>query len=273
MSFLKGLLRKEFRVAVLGCGPAGMFAAHALAEKGHDVAIYSRRRRSDLFGCQYLHAPIPGLSNEDESRAVKYELVGTPDGYRTKVYGASDVKTSVETLGTDHTAWDIRSAYLAAWTKYCHLITDVPDLGPQQLVSLGSANDWVVSSIPANRLCYGEHEFRSQEIYAIGDAPERGVECPVDVAGDEHIICDGTRDRGWYRQAKVFGYRTVEWPGGKRPPYANVAKVNKPTSNNCDCFLEEGKPLNSFGVLKVGRYGTWDKRVLSHQAYEMAGRI
>lgn len=259
------------RVAVLGCGPAGLFAVHALVQNGHDVRVFSMKRKSQLFGCQYLHSPIPGLTDGTEPRQVKYELIGTVDDYREKVYGmaSANVLVSPQTLEADHQAWDIRAAYDVAWEQYSGLITDTPGIGPQQLISIGAAHDWVVTSIPAPALCYQDHQFRSQDIYAIGEAPELGIKSPVEIAGDEHIICDATKERGWYRNARVFNHTTVEWPGRRRPPLPNVVKVSKPTGTDCDCFLTGRHPQ----VLRVGRFGTWNKSVLSHTAYTQAAQI
>ncbi len=73
--------------------------------------------KSALYGCQYLHAEIPGLSLR--SATVDYELRGTTEDYRRKVYGPeSDVRVSPEDLEGTHKAWDIRSAYSQLWTMY-----------------------------------------------------------------------------------------------------------------------------------------------------------
>jgi len=75
------------RAAVLGCGPAGIFAAQAFTEAGWRVKLFSKKRRSEMFGAQYLHSPIPGLSDPDAFSLVEYVLQGSADDYRSKVYG------------------------------------------------------------------------------------------------------------------------------------------------------------------------------------------
>jgi hypothetical protein len=271
MSFLN---RRKRRAAVLGCGPAGLFAAHGLVSNGWEVRIFSRPGKSSLYGCQYLHAPIPGLTDEVEPRQVKYELVGTVEDYREKVYGLTSPNqflVSPQSIEADHWAWDIRSAYEIAWDRYSPLVSEVPHIGPQQIISLSVGFDAVISSIPAFNLCYGDHQFRSIDVFAIGDAPALGVSSPVRVAGDEHIICDATKERGWYRNANVFGHTTTEWPGRKRPPIPGLVKVSKPTGTDCTCFQRGGG--STIPVLRVGRFGTWNKSVLSHTAYTEAANL
>jgi hypothetical protein len=263
------------RAAVFGCGPAGLFAAHGLKQLGYHVNIYSKRRKSELFGAQYLHAPIPGLTDGDDGIDVQYRLVGTPDGYRDKVYKGHPLvgPTSVQALESKHRAWDIRRAYGVAWNLYRDLIQEAnvtpeflgvykwePNKLPEPMNEFIDVRqfDRVISSIPLRSLCYQpEHIFESQEVWAIGDAPERGVFCPITVAESE-VICDGTKDRGWYRASNVYGYRTAEWPVDSKPPLPNIARVEKPIGTNCVCYP---------GMERVGRYGRWLKGVLSHHAY------
>ena len=52
------------RVVILGCGPAGLAAAKAATDLGRETVIVSQSDLpSMLYGCQYLHAPVPGYEN------------------------------------------------------------------------------------------------------------------------------------------------------------------------------------------------------------------
>lgn len=265
---------------VLGCGPAGLFAAHGLVQNDWRVTILSRKAKSELFGCQYLHAPIPGLTDGLWPEDVTYRLDGDPAGYREKVYGTGNVTTSVETLEKDHQAWDIRTAYDRAWSLYSDAIEDRdvspelmgiekwdPNAGPvrPRTVMDPGRFDLVLNSIPLPSLCFGKHEFHSTEVWAMGDAPHRGQYVPLSV-DPFTIVCDGTRDRGWYRASNVFGYKTVEWPLKSKPPLPGIARVTKPLWTDCVCYQEEYYTP----WFNVGRYGTWTKGILAHHAYARA---
>lgn len=255
------------KAAVLGCGPAGLFAVHGLRDRGYDVTIYSKARKSDMYGAQYLHAPIDGLSPIDEEPLkVRYSLVGTASGYRDKVYGSIPVKVSPEALDMEHLSWDIRSAYDYAWKLYGDDVVDTL-ISPEWMRS-GELDRYglVVSSVPLPTLCAAreDHLFHATSIWAMGDAPRRGQYAPFRPEPGT-VICDGTRDRGWYRASNLYGHVTVEWPQSRKPPLPGIAEVAKPIYSTCDCYAH-GK----FRFVKVGRYGVWSKGVLSHQAYTTA---
>lgn len=255
------------KVLILGCGPAGLFAAQAAINTGAQVSIVSKKRRSEMFGAQYLHQPIPQLSDLKAFREITYTLQGTPDQYREKIYGdRPGTRVSPESLVGKHRAWDIRQAYYRAYDKFEDWIIDTQITGPQDLLDgievlhgIGGSFDLLINTIPMIMLCRDQdrHLFKSEDAYAIGDAPERGIVCPVQVPPDS-VICNGLPAPAWYRAANVFGYKTVEWPSRRKPPFENVSLITKPLSTTCDCWPE---------MLRIGRYGKWTKGVLAHQAY------
>lgn len=250
------------KVLVLGCGPAGLMAAHAFAINFHDVLIYSKRRKSEMFGAQYLHAPIPGMT-EGAGRSITYRLDGSVDGYRRKVYGPeSRVQVSPEDLIGKHTGYDIRRTYDNLWDTYGDYVQGIeftPDVVGSLVRQLNP--DLTISTIPAPLLCsQEEHSFMNEKVWAIGDAPERGVFSPVKVPKDT-VVCNGEPSPAWYRAANVFSRTTVEWPHNTKPPIEGVAEVVKPVKTTCTCL-----PY----VHRVGRYGRWTKGVLSHHAFQDA---
>lgn len=248
----------ETRVMVLGSGPAGLMAAHAAAMEGCDVRIFSKdARKSYMKGAQYLHAPIPGASRAP-AFTVRYELNGTPTAYRRKVYGnAWDKAVSPEDLVGEADAWDIREAYDWLWDTYGSYVTPVTFDSARDVDALLS--HWkpqiTISTIPAQLLCLERHEFKFETIYST----DRSV-LPKE-RGDNLVVCDGTDDVGWYRAARIHGHETVEWPakpGDPKPPFKPMWEVPKPLSTTCDCMND---------VLRMGRYGRWQKGVLSHEAF------
>lgn len=252
------------KVLILGCGPAGLMAAAAAESLGMEPTIVSKKRKSEMYGAQYLHEPIPDYS-PDRGFDVKYLLVGSSDDYRRKVYGDARTTVSPDELAEDHEGWDIRSTYDNLWGRFQDRITNTPFNGGADVTffvakALESEEfAHYISTVPAPLLCTNAaHVFPSQKVWAIGDAPERGVFCPITTADLNTVICSGSPDNSWYRTANILGYRTAEWPENRRPPIEGLAQVSKPIKTNCDCL-----PM----VHRLGRYGKWEKGVLSHSAY------
>jgi hypothetical protein len=243
-----------------------MFAAHAMTLKGWNFRIFTKvNRKSEMFGAQYLHEPIPGLSRAGGT-PLAYLLFGSATEYRRKVYGDMPVPAvSPESLVGRHEAWDIREAYGRAWDLYSGRIEEIGPIGPDKLDALVFTHrpKRVFSTIPAPALCYRTHGFRQRPVWAVGDAPERGIWAPTAVA-DMTIVCNGEAEPHWYRAARVFGYSTVEWPDGPKPPLSEVAQINKPIDTDCDCFM------HIKGLHRLGRFGRWQKGILSHHSFAMA---
>jgi hypothetical protein len=263
---------KVKRLGILGAGPAGLLAAHAAALYGVEQTHVLTRAsvfdpelpaKSPLYGCQYLHSSIPGLSVR--SANVAYELRGTPEDYRRKVYGPeSDVRVSPEDFEGTHRAWDIRSAYSQLWAMYVsHGLSGVKTttgrINADNIEGVLENYDLVISTIPAPALCSNDaHDFRTQDVWAVGDAPDLGINAPVEVENNK-VVCNGLEDLNWYRASTVFGMTTVEWSGYLQP-VEQAVRVRKPIDHNCDCWETR--------VVRMGRYGAWRKGILAHEVFE-----
>lgn len=248
------------KVLILGCGPAGLIAAHAAYGRGADFIVVSKARKSFMNGAQYLHAPIPGVSIK-EPFLINYEISGSVAGYRDKVYGPdAKVEVSPETLVGRHLAWDIREAYDSLWSLYGSDVQDVT-ISPRVLSKL--MDDWkpdaVISTIPAHILCFeGQHKFESEQVWATNE-----LECQL---SDNTVLCNGDPSFDWYRASRIQGFTNTEWPHDKYPLAYNgqIWRVIKPLRTTCTCFRD---------VHRMGRYGKWTKGVLSHEAWDEANKI
>jgi hypothetical protein len=253
---------------VLGAGPAGMFAAHAAFQAGYNPVIFTERhRKSTMFGAQYLHEPIPGLTSS-KAMAIQYKMSGSSEGYRSKVYGKSGYTGVVSPelfANRDASAWDIRETYDAAWNAYGSKIISVGRMGMREIARLRESEPAapIFSSLPLVSICSNRnHVFIEVTVWALGDAPPLGqrvrAECP-----NMTVICSGLPEDSWYRVSNLYDHKTVEWPltasyvDGVDP---SAAMVHKPLRTTCTC-------LRTLGIIQVGRYGRWTKGVLSHSAY------
>ena len=257
------------KIIVLGSGPAGLMAAqgalnaHLAVNVPTRVVVVSRKVKSPLYGAQYLHRPIPGFTPSFKKGVpIKYDLLGSADEYRRKVYGMLwDGSVSPEDLSEPHDGWDIRATYDALWDRWEDHIIDV-ELDPINLRRLVEQHqpNLVINTIPRVELCYRGHHFGAIEVWAAGDAPALGIRLPYNCA-DNTVLCNGEDSPSWYRMSRVYGHTTVEWPGMIHSvPVQTAARVRKPTSHDCDCW-------DDLPMVHAGRYGRWEKGVLSHTAF------
>jgi hypothetical protein len=199
---------------------------------------------------------------------VHYSLLGTTEQYREKVYGDNwQGQVSPDEYGTeeDHDAWDLRATYDELWDMYSDAVVDyqISHESVAALLHSSSSVDYVISTIPAPSLCAvpRQHAFTGQEVWAAGERTSgkrtSGKHSFPFNCAPETIVCNGERAPSWYRMARIFGHTTVEWP--MQPSYSGAVPVVKPLSHTCDCFPQ---------VLRVGRYGAWQKGVLVHQVFD-----
>jgi len=237
-------------------------AASAAAQYGVGLTIICPREKSTIWGAQYLHQPIPGVS-VDEPQVIRYLMEGKPEDYLRKVYnGLWDGHVSDDLRDQAHMAWDLRMAYNRLWEQFESYIWEwrfghSREANRDVLLTLVDKYDLVVNTIPRKKLCLNpKHNFKFTEIWAMGDTDARRVPVPT----TEGIITyNGHEDMSWYRAARVFGYSTVEWPQHiNKPPIPDVARGRKPINHNCDCVPQ---------IKHLGRMGRWDKSKLVHHAY------
>lgn len=258
------------KIAILGCGPSGLVAAHAASRLKIDkrVCVFSRKERSPIYGAQYLHQPIPGTMSGHgiDPEIIRYIMQGEPESYLRKVYAdAWDGTINDDLRDQAHVAWDLRSTYDELWFRYESLVIDYdiprrPDGIESCLNPLFESFDLVVNTIPRPVLCLQprQHQFRSVDIWALGEHPANTfpIECQ-----DNIITYNGDSQPTWYRASRIHGYSTVEWPGHiNRPPIPGVARVKKPLSHSCDCWTD--RPL-----VHLGRMGRWQNGRLVHHVY------
>lgn len=277
-------------VAILGCGPTGLLAAHACALRDIEFVIYSKKRKSQLFGSQYLHEPIPDIIGQCEGEVVRYVNIGTPEEYRRKTHGKFwDGIVSPADFETEHMAWNIREAYDRLWRLYGQFVFDYEiktRFGPDGKIDFShklpswrvyddlnlSKYNLVVSTVPRRIWATPGERYIYSEGWAAGDAPEHGKFVELDIP-DMTIECNGDMKVPYNRLSCVFGYKTIEFPSHNgNPTIAAIAQEQfgatsfiKPLKYVPDMF--DGNPVNAYKWLHVGRYGQWQKGVVTTDAW------
>lgn len=254
------------KVAILGCGPTGLIAAHAAATLGHEVTIFSRRVKSKTFGAMYLHEPIPGVSPTEPELEVHIVKLGTREGYARNVYGDPKAEVSWDKFRDGPTpGWDLSATYSRLWGMYDDRIMGIDLTGPS-IDRIGEKYQRVFSTIPTQTTICRDwaHKFEKVEICVVhgqGDPEDRSYMYYNGFDPDNISIGIGS---GWYRYSVIRGYHSWEYAkkmlpyGIKFPDNLNITYGIKPLRTDCDC-----RPW----IHRLGRFGKWHKHAFTHHAY------
>lgn len=245
----------EKPIAILGCGPAALMAAHACAIREKLFVIISRPIRSRIGGAQFLHRPIPGATPEMPDGHITYRLEGDPGIYQTKVYGKMDVPfVSMAAIedGQEVPAWSLERLYSNLWEFFGPGVNDYV-VDPLWLEKVKDDFSLIISSIPLRYLCWprANHQFIQSRCRILNYAISPNLK-------ENTVMYDGTMDRSWYRQSLIFGTGSTEYPESINPPLGPLVWANKPVWSNCDCWPD---------IVKIGRHGRWEKGILSHDGF------
>lgn len=241
-------------VAIIGCGPAGLLAAHAVEQAGGHPVIYSKQASpSPTARGVFLHRAIPELTREQHDAMISIVGLGSSRGYANKVYGDPDAPTSFNTYTNRYVeGWALAPVYQALWDRYGERVVEVEisATGARQLVEL---YDIVINTAPASALCQlpGRHAFPRRRIWVRPG-------CPAGMT-EQTVLYNGDPAFPWYRSHRLFGVEATEYSWWQ----ATAREGMKVMPTTCDCQPK---------IVRAGRWGRWEPGVLLHHAYEEAQR-
>lgn len=263
-------MSKDRHVTILGSGPAGLLVALAAKQKGYDARIISQGEPSVIPGATWLQKPIEGLTDNLPPTMITYAKVGTVDGYAQKAYGEPEAQVSWDSfVSGDRPGWSLRNAYAKLWSMFSNRI-EKADLSIGDIETIAKEDGIVFSSIPLNSICKDEiaHDFEGQAVF-FTDEPY--IKIP------NMIVYNGRDSDEWYRSSCLFGECQTEYAIHKdSPTISSRIKMSgsgshragvKPVKNNCSCWS------GFTNLIKVGRFGQWQRGVLVDHAYNDARRM
>lgn len=254
-------------VAILGCGPAGLLAAHAARLRGCRITVYSNIvEPSRIPGTMYLHREIPELDLDPVT--IDYIKMGSREGYARKVYGSPNAPCSWDEFQEGPVqGYAFNAMYEGLWQRteaFIERLKVTPSIMPRII----SHHDLVISTIPVSGICCRQaglptstgrfyHMFQSAKIQVSRDPSREAF-----AVGDPTIVYSGMESHPWYRSSIIAGEIATEYPFKEGGVVADGMQVGvKPLGTNCDCWPE---------VVRAGRFGKWEKGVLAHHAFEVA---
>lgn len=260
------------KVAILGNGPSGIFAAWAAIQCGHTVDIYDRNPEGTAGqnqGVFYLHdaCDIPGLVASEVHNSI---IGGGSDRnlltrkYAEKVYGDPD-KTDVSIAGLNgvETCYNSRLAHKFLRIVLPH-VKELVVSSKQQLLDLLDDHWAVINTVPLN--VFGVEGLQSTP----------GWIHAVDVASEKNYCIYNPFDAmPWHRMSNIYGYQVTEYPGVDAPQakfhgmsFVKIKKVKSSPFSSSQDILENGLSIDGNArILFTGRYGAWDKSCLTSDVY------
>jgi hypothetical protein len=245
------------RVAVLGCGPAGLAAVHAAFGLDAEVDIYAPMSKTPQLGPLVLQRPIPGINNDHPDGYIRQLVIGgTILDYRYKLYGDININIQGNQLREGYHVWNFVSTYDELFRRY---ILDPPPgiklipgiVQGYELRKLVDNYGLVISTAPLPTLCMNinRHQFQSQRVAVIQEHsyPDQPPDTTIFNGGESPL---------WVRSAILLGNESTEWRIQDAPTGARI--IRKPILTTCDCFPR---------VLLTGRFGSWRNETWVDTAY------
>lgn len=256
------------RVAIIGAGPAGLLAAHAVERSGHEPIVYGQRSRN-VDESQFLFECPPGLERKKIELGV--QVVGTAEGYAKKVYGDSAAPVSLQKLKQDvYEVTPLLEVYEFLWNVYGRDATQVR-VDQLNLPLIAGSVELTLNTMTAMDLCDNPaHSFGFVRTHLLRS---RGT------LENNLMIYNGSDDpmHPWFRYSRIRGVAVFEyaeppvsWKAAGSEEYINGVK---PTGNNCDCMITGDPRLGSSRVHRIGRFGKWQRGVMNHHAFQDAVAI
>ena len=248
-------------VAVIGCGPAGLAAAHAAYGLGADIVIFSPGKPSPQKGPLVLQRSIPAITTEHPDGYIRQIVIGGSIlDYRYRLYGDVNISIQGDLLRPGYHCWNHIKAYEKMWDLYMErrnhprIQHEYGMLDGDELYQLQQDErfDLVVNTAPLKDLCFNPtHEFTFKQVdITLGQSyPDQPPDTTIFNAGDEFK---------WVRSAWLLGNSCTEWLIGTAPEDADVITIRKPIRHDCNCFPR---------VLGTGRFGAWRNETWVDTAY------
>lgn len=249
------------KVAVIGCGPAGLAAAHAAAGRGCEVQIFAPKLKTPQNGPLLMQRPLPGINTSHPDGTIHQIVInGSILGYRYKLYGDINIGINGDILVPSYPAWRHTETYTALWAIYADLITDMHII-PPVLASLHENYDLVVSTANAQSMCMKKDTWRDPSYRHVFESKAVAITSNCEYPDQPYntIIFNAGENDAWVRSSNIFGNTVTEWPVTATIPEGLGSRIiQKPISTNCSCFPH---------VLRTGRFGAFKNETWVDTAY------
>jgi hypothetical protein len=227
-----------------------------MESQGHSVSILSRKEKSVIPGSQHLHGPVPGLTSPYPEGTIQFVRMGNAQDYAEKVYGDRRRLTGWENYFQVYPSWNVLRAYDLLWDRYESRIIE-GEINHDVVMSCKFHSDLVISTVPAQVLCYNNCAFNSVPYYM------KQLPTPPADQNNEVVVYNGLPEDHWYRWSILGGLCSIETTAPSWSENVDDGWVQgwKAVSNRCTCHPD---------VVRCGRWAEWTHGVTMYNAYQKA---
>ena len=251
----------KLKIAIIGLGASGAFAARAAYDMGNDVEIYATQNGKMSPGATWLHWLPEDMSQQVAPANIYVIGKGTGSSYSRlqwgQVFPSSFPKEPVWEKGYDP------EVVLAKLVPSSCNVNFVPfPLSDADIRDLSTGFDLVFQTFPTR-----ESKEQQPALVPFVAAAQFGNANP-DV---NYVVYNGTGKGIVVREAQLFGNKFLEFP--KNMTLEEVYGLHPVETGWQYTVLKDIHPntkpwSHSDPKIKlVGRFAEWDRRVLSHDAY------
>jgi len=249
------------KVAILGAGSVSAFILAACKEYGINPDIYTKGSASSPAGAFWYHW-IPKSIDQIPSKTILIYSVGDPEGYVSKQWGSESRidyrSSSFPRMVRSVQGWDPRKVY-PIMMGFSNIIYSGRDQGDEYSLDKSKEYDLVFQTYPT------EHHKESK-----GSSLVFTPTTSYNLGGGTHynsVIYNGNKDDEVVRLSILFDYIHYEWVKWKviKPDPNMIIGGFNDIHPSTEPVLESGIADN---VILMGRYACWDRRLLSHEAYD-----
>jgi hypothetical protein len=252
------------KIAIIGFGPTAVFAAKAAYDMGYQVEIYTDQQKPMPPGATWLHWLPEDVSHQFKPVQIYVVGQGTSEQYTKRQWG--QVHPSSFPLKP---VWEVGYNPTQVLDKLlpteCNVNLVPYRMSDADVRDLSVSFDLVFQTFPTR-----EHRESQPQLLPFVAAARLGTEDPT----KNYVVYNGTKKGIVVREASLFGNHFVEFPKGMTED-----EVNESHTWNTGYKVAELKDLDPrtqpvqqpVGKIKLlGRWAQWDRRVLSHDAYNLA---